>query len=401
MEFVPTWQVTFLCGLATWVVISSVLNLTHLIRSLIQPWVCRRVDSGTGFVLRVQKWKHWSLDVFFSLLSCVVSVPFYTGFLPLLFWSGHVKLARQITLLLAFCDYIGNCLKDVVSAPRPSCPPVQRITATKDEEENAQEYGLPSSHTLNTVCLSGYMLYYILSQDQNRDGFLAFSGFSAVCLAVVLTGLGRIYLGMHSLIDVFGGLLMGILILGFWLSVSEFIDSFVVTGRNVTYFWSALSFLMGFAYPTPEFPTPSFEFHTCFNGVALGIVAGVNQSYHQFHHADVPSLFSQLPFPHFIGRVLVGIPTILLVKLCSKALAKRIVPLALYMTRITIRSSSYIPSLNKKAGKPKNSGCLQNLFFLSSMESVDVDTPIRFLQYAGLAWSVVDLAPALFSRMNL
>lgn len=43
-----------------------------------------------------------------------------------------------------------------MSAPRPGCPPVRRITATKDEEENAMEYGLPSSHTLNTICLSGY-----------------------------------------------------------------------------------------------------------------------------------------------------------------------------------------------------------------------------------------------------
>lgn len=51
----------------------------------------------------------------------------------------------------------------MVSAPRPNSPPVKRITATKDEKENALEYGLPSSHTLNTVCLSGYvnfLLYY-------------------------------------------------------------------------------------------------------------------------------------------------------------------------------------------------------------------------------------------------
>jgi membrane-associated phospholipid phosphatase len=46
----------------------------------------------------------------------------------------------------------------MVSAPRPSSPPVRRITATKDEEDNAKEYGLPSSHTLNTFCLSGYWI---------------------------------------------------------------------------------------------------------------------------------------------------------------------------------------------------------------------------------------------------
>ncbi|KAE9590762.1 putative phosphatidate phosphatase [Lupinus albus] len=111
----------------------------------------------------MQSYQHGFLDFIFSGLSCVVSVPFYTAFLPLLFWSGHGQLARQMTLLMAFCDYIGNCIKDVVSAPRPPSPPVRRVTATKDEEDNALEYGLPSSHTLNTVCLSGYLLFSLVT----------------------------------------------------------------------------------------------------------------------------------------------------------------------------------------------------------------------------------------------
>ncbi|KAI3749194.1 hypothetical protein L2E82_19801 [Cichorium intybus] len=41
---------------------------------------------------------------------------------------------------------------DVVSAPRPKC--VRIVTATADEKDFAMEYGLPSSHTLNTVCSS-------------------------------------------------------------------------------------------------------------------------------------------------------------------------------------------------------------------------------------------------------
>ncbi|XP_023157544.1 lipid phosphate phosphatase delta [Zea mays] len=77
------------------------------------------------------------LDNFFSVLSCVISVPFYTGFLPLLFWSGHGRLARQMTLLMAFCDYLGNSVKDMVSAPRPCSLPIRRVTATEDEKENA------------------------------------------------------------------------------------------------------------------------------------------------------------------------------------------------------------------------------------------------------------------------
>ena len=85
---------------------------------------------------------------------------------------------------MAFCDYLGNSVKvissvhnimevnrvvqsdwfsffwmqDLVSAPRPSSPSVRRVTATEDEKENAMEYGLPSSHALNTVCLMGYTI---------------------------------------------------------------------------------------------------------------------------------------------------------------------------------------------------------------------------------------------------
>ncbi|XP_042382822.1 lipid phosphate phosphatase delta-like isoform X2 [Zingiber officinale] len=95
-----------------------------------------------------------------------------------------------MTLLMAFCDYIGNSIKDLVSAPRPSCPPVRRVTATADEKENAMEYGLPSSHCLNTVCLLGYLVFYILIYYPQRDGIEIAILFGLVCLLVFLIGIG-------------------------------------------------------------------------------------------------------------------------------------------------------------------------------------------------------------------
>lgn len=99
-----------------------------------------------------------------------------------------------------------------------------------------------------------------------------------------------------------------------------------------------------------------------------------------------------------------GIPTILIVKFCSKALAKWILPVVSNTLGIPIKSTSYIPTLNgsfkgKKYDKLKQGGYLQKL--LSHHEAFDVDTGIRFLQYAGLAWSVVDLVPSLFSYLSL
>ncbi|PNY03943.1 dihydrosphingosine 1-phosphate phosphatase-like protein [Trifolium pratense] len=426
MEGSAVWQGAVLGGILLWLFSSSYLNLTLKLRSFLQPFVIHYVQTGTPILLKIQSYRVGFLDALFSVLSCVVSVPFYTAFLPLLFWSGHGQLARQMTLLMAFCDYIGNCIKDVVSAPRPASPPVRRVTATKDEEENALEYGLPSSHTLNTVCLSGllacgglavemlvmysdqelnrwhgihalpvtiqvtcYLLHYVLTHTQLQGAYINYFGVSLACLFVALVGLGRIYLGMHSLIDVVAGLFIGLGILGLWLTVYECIDNFVVSGQNVTTFWAALSFLLLFAYPTPELPTPSFEFHTAFNGVALGIVSGVQQTYHQFHHDNVPRLFSsEMTIPVFMGRMLVGIPTILIVKFCSKTLAKWTIPVVANTLGIPIKSTTYIPTLNGAKTGEKS-------------KAFDVDTGIRFLQYAGLAWSVVDLVPSIFSYVSL
>ncbi|KAM7505587.1 hypothetical protein LguiB_004491 [Lonicera macranthoides] len=510
MEGIPVWQFSSLCGIVTWLLISSMFNVTHKLRSFTQPWVSRRVASGTPIILQIQKYQNRWFDSFFSGLSCVVSVPFYTAFLPLLFWSGHGKLARQMTLLMAFCDYLGNCIKDVVSAPRPSSPPVRRVTATEDEKENALEYGLPSSHTLNTVCLSGnhvcndgssrsssgtivmtlmfwagycmcpnvaatpsgdkqnceglgskqttrldqdvttlgkaiFLLHYVLSYNQDIDFHMELVGLAMVCMFVGFIGLGRVYLGMHSVVDIIGGLAFGLAILAFWIYVHEYIDNFIISGPNVTSFSAAVTFLLLFAYPTPEFPTPSFEYHAAFSGVALGIVPssilvddvidtlrssagirrerfpapcvmrfvfqvmGVQQTYHQFHHENVARIFTpQLTIPAFVGRMLLGIPTILIVKFCSKALAKWVLPIVANAVGIPIRSTSYIPALTaspagKKSGemKPPAAGYFQKIMIFSHQDIFDVDTGIRVLQYAGLAWSVVDLVPSLFSQLSL
>jgi len=165
--------------------------------------------------------------------------------------------------------------------------------------------------------------------------------------------------------------------------------------------------LMCFAYPKPEFPTPSFEYHTAFNGVAFGIVYGIQQTYFHFHTPDAPLVFSpQLPLLAFAGRVLVGIPTILVMKFCSKALSKWLLPVMCSTLGIPIVSSCYVPALKVDNSKSKPDvkqgvGYLQRVFSLFPQKAYDVDTGIRFVQYASLAWSVVDLVPAIFTHLNL
>lgn len=108
----------------------------------------------------------------------------------------------------------------------------------------------------------------------------------------------------------------------------------------------------------------------------------------------------------YTGRVFVGISTILLVKFCSKTIAKWTLPISANALGIPIRSTSYLPALvcsstGKNSAEAKQSGYLQKLFFFINQETFDVDTGIRLFQYAGLAWSVVDLVPSLFTHLRL
>ncbi|KAK8964321.1 T-complex protein 1 subunit alpha [Platanthera guangdongensis] len=108
-------------------------------------------------------------------------------------------------------------LKDAVSAPRPSCPPVRRVTATEDVEDNAMEY----------------LLHYVLkTYGHEMDGFSVLIGFSLVFSLVFLVSIGRIYFGMHSFIDVVASISMGLLVLAFWLMVHGKIDNFITSRQN-------------------------------------------------------------------------------------------------------------------------------------------------------------------------
>ncbi|GJY82467.1 hypothetical protein Tco_0495843 [Tanacetum coccineum] len=69
-------------------------------------------------------------------------------------------------------------------------------------------------------------------------------------------------------------------------------------------------------------------------------VSGVQQTYDEFHQEHVARVFTlQLPVAAFAARIMVGIPTILLVKFCSKAVAKWFLPITANALGISISHS--------------------------------------------------------------
>ena len=128
------------------------------IRRLVQPWAKKHVIKGRKWVTWAQTFRHPTLDKIHTMCSYTCGLEFYITFLPFLFWCGEVRIARLLTVLMAICIYIGNAVKDVVCSPRPDWSK-QGVVMIGDLE-GSKEYGLPSTHTLNTVGMTFYLLHY-------------------------------------------------------------------------------------------------------------------------------------------------------------------------------------------------------------------------------------------------
>lgn len=81
-----------------------------------------------------------------------------------------------------------------------------------------QEYGLPSSHTMHSLCLNFYIAHYFISRGSVSQTW-AFGVYVTAALWVAWIGFSRVYMGMHTPVDIGGGALIGLMVLSSYLSV--------------------------------------------------------------------------------------------------------------------------------------------------------------------------------------
>ena len=77
---------------------------------------------------------------------------------------------------------------------------------------------MPSSHTMNSLVLNGYAAYFLLKRDYVPSEAAPYL-YAAVCAWTLWIGLARIYMGLHTPIDIAGGLAAGVVTLGAYISV--------------------------------------------------------------------------------------------------------------------------------------------------------------------------------------
>ncbi|KAJ2202074.1 Long-chain base-1-phosphate phosphatase, partial [Coemansia sp. RSA 521] len=143
------------------------------------------------------------LDRLFMFSGMLGNHSFFMIALPFLHTFGMGAFARGLTFVVLWSIYFSGFVKDYISAPRPASPPVVQITRSP---AHTLEYGFPSTHTTYAVATIAYISHFMLNVWHISTVWVGLMWICGVTIVV-----GRIYCGLHSFIDVVGGIVIGII----------------------------------------------------------------------------------------------------------------------------------------------------------------------------------------------
>ena len=137
------------------------------------------------------------LTSFFQIITWFGYKDFLFLFIPLCYWLLDRKIFGIFPLFIFISALINSFLKEFLQDPRPDNifnidPWLQGMDAS---------YGFPSGHAQLAVVIWGFLFL------RTQNNFLK----SIFLFLIITISLSRLYLGVHDLMDIIGGLLIGVI----------------------------------------------------------------------------------------------------------------------------------------------------------------------------------------------
>lgn len=168
-------------------------------------------------VLAVQKSRCGVLDAWFCFFPLLGNEAQYLLLFPYLAWfvdDGCCTL-RRAALIGYIALFVANATKDLVQLPRPP-----RKLHVKDEPNIAQQYGFPSTHSAQALSLS-----WLLAREASSAGHDPAVTYGLAAFHTCHVCVSRLYLGVHSALDVAGGLAIGGVLVAVFAQCGDAIDA--------------------------------------------------------------------------------------------------------------------------------------------------------------------------------
>ncbi|KAK0043277.1 sphingosine-1-phosphate phosphatase 2-like isoform X2 [Biomphalaria pfeifferi] len=189
---------------------------------------------------------------------------FYTLFFSVCVWSFDSFVLRKTLLMWIVIMYVGQVAKDIIKWPRPRSPPAIRL-----EERYGLEYGMPSTHAMVGFVLPFGMLFYMCG----RYEFSLLLGLLIAVSWCLLVCSSRIYLGMHSALDVIAGVLFAAVLMSVTAPFVDPVDRFLISHPLSTPVLVMTCVALGLMYPRVE----KWSTTRADTMLSLGVFSGIYQ----------------------------------------------------------------------------------------------------------------------------
>ncbi|XP_055642947.1 sphingosine-1-phosphate phosphatase 2-like [Toxorhynchites rutilus septentrionalis] len=189
---------------------------------------------------------------------------FYATFIPFWFWNIDSAVGRRVVMVWSAVMYVGQSLKDVIRWPRPGYP------ASRLQKKWSLEYGMPSTHAMVSVAIPFSVLIY--TYDRYVYSLPAGLAFALIWCAVICVS--RVYLGMHSVLDIIAGLALVVSLMIPLIPIVDTLDYVIVTGRWSPIFVLFFSIMLIVFYPDSGVWTPTRGDTALTVSVCAGIEVG-------------------------------------------------------------------------------------------------------------------------------
>uniref|UniRef100_A0A3P9HHR5 Sphingosine-1-phosphate phosphatase 1 n=1 Tax=Oryzias latipes TaxID=8090 RepID=A0A3P9HHR5_ORYLA len=297
---------------------------------------------------------------------------FYIIFFPFIMWNIDVLVGRRLVMVWVWVMYLGQCTKDLLRWSRPASPPVVKV-----EMFYNSEYSMPSTHAMSGTAIP-FSLFFMTDGRWEYPSSLGFGLALCWCLLVCSS---RIYMGMHSVLDVIAGFLYTVVLLQFILPALEPVDTFNLTSRFAPLVIVFLHVGLGLLSFTLDTWSTSRGDTAQILGSGAGIALASQVNYRLGLIPDLRADQVPLTMPvlstGLVGAAMLRFVLGVLVLMVTRALMKAVtIPLVCWLVGV--------PGGDTRKAR----------------QHMEVELPYRYIVYGTMGFNVLFLVPLLFGFLQ-